>query len=595
MKKYPFKFLDAYSREDTGIFFGRDEEISALYEMIFQSPILLVYGASGTGKTSLIQCGLASKFQSHDWLALTVRRGNNINTAFEKALADAGGDFSATQEDMGWLNEVMDEKDVAAQTRKLTPFAQSLKTIYLKSFRPVYLIFDQFEELFILGSKAEQQQFIQTIKEILQVEQPVKMIISIREEYLGHLNTFERAVPQLLRKKLRVEPMNLDKVKQVIIGATSNENSNVRLKKEETDLIAEGIFDKIKSKERTLTIQLPYLQVFLDKLYLEITGDEAREAEAVFTLDALNKIGDIGDVLRNFLEEQAAAIARKLSEEYPGMSVEIIWNILSPFVTLEGTKEPISKQNLYDRLPGINQLIIDSTVEAFINSRILRYNEDTDLYEIAHDSLAKRIAEKRSDEEIALLEIKRLIKSQTLLKADARELFSEKQLNFIEPFLEKLKLTEEEKELITQSYEAVAKQKAAEKLQHEAENQRLLERQELLEKSQRSQKRFIRWITVALVLMIGLAIWAYTQQRQASLNAKKAVKAAQETQVALDNINKEQALSKARELKAFGDNYMDLGKADFACASYRAGLDSLKNYRTEKLYRDLTEKVNACK
>ena len=45
------------------------------------------------------------------------------------------------------------------------------------------------------------------------------------------------------------------------------------------------------------------------------------------------------------------------------------------------------------------------------------------------------------------------------------ELFSEKQLNFIEPFLEKIKLTEEEKALIQKSYEAVARQKAAEKEQ----------------------------------------------------------------------------------------------------------------------------------
>src|SRR3954452_2180372 len=130
MKKYPFKFLDAYSREDTGIFFGRDEEIDALYEMIFQSSILLIYGASGTGKTSLIQCGLASKFQSHDWLALTIRRGNNINIALEKALADAGGNgIVEEQEDMGWLEEVMEENETATVTRQLTPLAQSLKAI----------------------------------------------------------------------------------------------------------------------------------------------------------------------------------------------------------------------------------------------------------------------------------------------------------------------------------------------------------------------------------------------------------------------------------------------------------------------------------
>jgi len=190
MKKYPFKFLDAYNSDDTGIFFGRDEEIAALYEMVFQSSILLVYGASGTGKTSLIQCGLASKFQSHDWLALPIRRGSNINTSFEKALADAGGNVAETK-DLDWLKEIMEEAEVATVNQVISPLEQSFKAIYLNSFRPIYLIFDQFEELFILGNKEEQKQFIETVKEILHAEQPIKMIFSIREEYLGHLDTFE--------------------------------------------------------------------------------------------------------------------------------------------------------------------------------------------------------------------------------------------------------------------------------------------------------------------------------------------------------------------------------------------------------------------
>lgn len=608
MKKYPFKFLDPYSKEDTDIFFGRDEEIEVLYEMIFQSPLLLIYGASGTGKTSIIQCGLASKFQSHDWLALNIRRGNNLNTSFEKALADQAENRISEYDKIEWLENVMNDKEDSAMIQ-LTPLVQSLKAIYLNSFRPIYLIFDQFEELFIFGTAAEQQKFIEKVKEILQAELPVKMIFSIREEYLGHLNRFERAVPQLLRKKLRIEPMNLDKVRQVIVGATTYTKSNVRLKEGESELIAEGIFDKIKSTEKTLSIQLPYLQVFLDKLYLQVTKDESRKAEAVFTVQALNQMSDIGDVLRNFLEEQATIIARKLTEEYPNITTETIWNVLSPFATLEGTKEPSSKKSLYERLPNLNPTLIDATVEAFINSRILRYKEDTDLYEIAHDSLAKRIAEKRSDEEIALLEIKRLIKNQTSLKADARELFSEKQLNFIDPFLDKIQLTEEEKDLIHQSHEAVTKQKAAEKEEQEAETQRLQERQQLLENNQRTQKRFIRWISIALVLMIGLSIWAFYQQKAATENANRAKKAEQsaimqkdsatsardETQKAIEEIKRQQAISKARELNNFGDSYKDLGKNDFACASYRAGLDTLKNYQTESLYAVLRQKINSCK
>ena len=104
-KRYPFKFLDAYTREDQAFFFGREEEVAALYEMVFQSDLILLYGASGTGKTSLIQCGLASKFQSHDWLDLYIRRGNNINDSLKKALEQAGGQVEEETDDLAWLNE----------------------------------------------------------------------------------------------------------------------------------------------------------------------------------------------------------------------------------------------------------------------------------------------------------------------------------------------------------------------------------------------------------------------------------------------------------------------------------------------------------
>ena len=78
MSKNPFKFLDSYTKEDFDIFFGRDREIEAMYQKVFESKILLVYGISGTGKTSIINCGLANKFEDSDWLPISIRRGFNL-------------------------------------------------------------------------------------------------------------------------------------------------------------------------------------------------------------------------------------------------------------------------------------------------------------------------------------------------------------------------------------------------------------------------------------------------------------------------------------------------------------------------------------
>jgi len=485
------------------LFFGRDEEIDTLYEMVFQTNIILVYGASGTGKTSLIQCGLASRFKSHDWLALNIRRGSNINQSFEKSLLDAGGAVEAeeSEEDLDWLDDILEE-ETASDEPPLSAMAQSFKNIYLQYFKPIYLIFDQFEELYILGTKEEQAIFTAKVNEILTLEQPVRMIFSIREEYLGYLYEFEKAVPQLLQKKLRVEPMNLGKVREVIVGSTSFEQSNIRLAANETDSLTETIFNKIKGKAKTLTIPLPYLQVFLDKLYLQITNDESRQAEATFNLEALNKMGEIDDVLREFIEEQVLAISRRLIPEFPALDEDNIWNILSPLVTLEGTKEPIAKEELYARLE-FKPAAIDATLEAFINSRIIRYNEEEAFYEIAHDALAKQIATKRSDEEIALLEVRRLIHSQSALNENAREMFSAKQLSFIEPFLEKLVLTPEEEQLIADSRKSV--------------------------KAKRGAKRRRRFVVIGgitgviiAIAMIGLAVYAFNQSSKAKLQTRLA-------------------------------------------------------------------------
>ena len=445
-KRYPFKFLDAYTREDSPFFFGRTEEIEELYTMVFETDILLVYGFSGTGKSSLIQCGLASKFQSHEWLALNIRRGNNLNESFEKALQEAGTGMTLMDIDFDWLNQERTSSHKTATSSKNSSLIPGFRKIYLKHFKPIYLVFDQFEELYIRGNKNEEEQFIKTIQEILLIEQPIKIIFSIQEEYLGYLYNFERAFPELQRKKLRVERMNLSKVSSVIKGVGQQLQSNVRLQTGAEDVIVEDIFKAIlgKEKNKRLFIELPYLQVFLDKLYLQITQDENRRREAIITRTALDKMPDFEDVLRDFLDDQVLKISQKLKE-----TPKLIWNVLSPLVTLEGTKAPLNAVQLREHLEKIDPALIDTLLQAFLKSRILRFIEDEQLYEIAHDSLARQIHARRSHDEIAVLTTRQMVKN--VVSFPERATFNEGQLRLIDTYLQKVNLSKEEKDWIEQS------------------------------------------------------------------------------------------------------------------------------------------------
>ncbi len=375
MSQSPFKFLDAYEREDREIFFGREQEVETLYQMSFHARLMLVYGKSGTGKTSLIQCGLANCFDESDWFEIFIRRQENINQALLRELKAR-------------------DKDKAFEPGYTIP--QMLHSLYLDNLRPIYLIFDQFEELFILGTEEEQNQFVQLIADILETELVCKIIIATREEYLAHLSTFEKSVPSLFDHRLRVERMNRANAIRVIEGTAANPRFNIKLAGEE---VADAIIDNVT--EGIGRVQLPYLQVFLDKMYRMASAKG--QSPVLFDTKLVEEIGLIQDVLVDFLEEQLTVF----SQEVAGKEEALRW--LKVFVSDKGTKVPVSRSELHHTLQDLTTEEHQEYLLFFVNRRILR-PLDNDQYELTHDSIARKLY--RS--EAGLIKMPKRIKSYDL-------------------------------------------------------------------------------------------------------------------------------------------------------------------------------------
>ena len=189
MSHYPFKFLDSYTKENRAFFFGRDEEIKELYEMVFQTNMVFVYGPSGAGKTSLIQCGLASKFEDTDWFEMYVRKGDHISESTLQAIQK--NTVVSEEEDDFWEDEDDFQFQNTATARvKYTASQQALVNLYNANLKPIYIIYDQFEELYTLGNTEEQTSFITLIKELETVNIPCTFLFVMREEYLAALYDF---------------------------------------------------------------------------------------------------------------------------------------------------------------------------------------------------------------------------------------------------------------------------------------------------------------------------------------------------------------------------------------------------------------------
>ena len=353
MTTSPFKFLDPYGKDDADFFFGREKETAQLFNAVHASNLTLLYGASGTGKTSLINCGLANKFYDTDWMPLFIRRDIDINQSLDLKLNHA---LAATEE----------------QPEKYT-IEKKVDILFLDYFKPIYLIFDQFEELFIFGTKPEQELFYQTLKKLLDTEGlHVKVIISIREEWIAYLNEFEKVIPYLFDNRLRVEKMNSDNLYRVVEGTLYHAHIQVEPTEETIDLILNNIHDKKEG------IELTNLQVYLDRVYRKAmtASNQSAEQPVVFTPSVVNAVGAMSNVISDFLDEELSNIETRLSEERQikqpkGLPMEILFALVSN----DGTKKPSMIEEIVENLPDNRQMKVEDIafcLEEFKRIRILR-------------------------------------------------------------------------------------------------------------------------------------------------------------------------------------------------------------------------------
>lgn len=503
----PFKFLDAFTLADKDVFFGRDREIKALYDMVFRTSLTLVHGMSGTGKTSLVQCGLAACFDGPEWYPFFIRRNkNNLNASLRSELAAAAG---------------INDPEVSLEAL--------LREIFEEYLSPIYLIFDQFEELLILGEPEEQNTFAQQINALLQAGLPLKIVLIMREEYLGHLYPLEQIIPTLFDYRMRVEPMSYARVAEVL--EHSFERYNISMESPKDERIRQ-IIDNISNSKSG--IELPYLQVYLHTLYCRdflSTYEREREGNELppleFTRQEITDLGRIDNVLAQYLAEQIQTLQNSLQHQYRGEAREgLVSQVLDLFVSEKGTKVPLPFSRgedgyIYFDEKGKSSLspeLLTSCIEGLETRRLLRFNSET--IELAHDSLAALINELRSDEQRQINETQNRLNAAFLEWERTGDYLSRKQLNSMEEMLPKLGLLKNKAsrhlyQFVQASYTDAKEREDLEEAKRKAEYNKEKLLRENAEKSalvaQRSAQKARRLTNIAVLvafLALGLAIYS---------------------------------------------------------------------------------------
>jgi hypothetical protein len=355
--------LDSFEKNERNTFFEREDEIRIIYNYIHESNIVLVNGPLGTGKSSIIKCGLANCFEKTDWLEIFVRRYDDINISLRKEI------------------NLKNKKDFPLDSDIL----DCLRSLYLDFFKPIYLIFDQFEEIFIFGSTEEQETFFNELRRLLDARDiPCKVIFIMRERYIAQLQKYESIVPEIFDKRVLIERMTDNDIKNVI------KKSCEHFEIETDDATVEAIVRNLKIDENL--IELPHLQIYLDRLWHKAPGPPKS-----FRIGLLSEIGNIQNVLKQFLEERIENTISEVSAEYRSVNYNTVRDVLYCFVSDEGTKRPQKIEDVVSKAAPLD--IATAIVKSLASKNILRLdkysrNGADSIYEIAHDSLAKIVYDK---------------------------------------------------------------------------------------------------------------------------------------------------------------------------------------------------------
>lgn len=423
MTDSPFKLFEPYGPGDKEIYFGRDAEIFALYHLLQQTRLLLIYGASGTGKTSLINAGLPKAYKMTSWFCISVRRRDDINASFRQELARQLG-----------LDEPVSDLNTA------------LQELYESRWIPIHLVFDQFEEVFTLGKDDERRIFFQDLQSLLASNLPCKILISMREEYIGYLYDYERIVPTIFEKRFRVEPIKDSAVEGIITQMCKLHGIEMEVEEVEesaTNMPSTAQQIMLQLKEGKQAVHLPYLQVYLHYLYRHAMDTLGKP---LFNAEGIAAVGQLGNVLRGFiltrLEETQHYLTKLKAPD------GLAQHLLDEFATDEGTKRSCKRSELVQSLEVPEAMVNSALYFLSDTAKLLRADEDdVERYEPVHDTIAKQINELRSVEQkefkIFAQELQIGYARWEKEKKNKDRLLLEQDLEKVELYLKRLKKREE--------------------------------------------------------------------------------------------------------------------------------------------------------
>ncbi|MBI1221689.1 MAG: hypothetical protein GC180_03710 [Bacteroidetes bacterium] len=518
----PFPGLRPFRENEAPLFFGRKRHVNEIYSKLIKNRFVSVVGNSGSGKSSLVRAGLIPLLNQESWHVCRFRPGNDpvhsLQMAFQQIWPEANH-----------------ASELDAMLRKgPLGIVQAVRT-FNNSQKPVLILVDQFEELFRDNHTekkrfAENESFIQLLLQAsLQSDLPIYILLTMRSDFLGECEYYHGLPEAINESQFLVPRMQRDDLQDCLTGPVEYVGEYI------SPRLVQQLLDEIDENQD----QLPVLQHVMMRTW-EIWVEAEKESVPI-DLEHYKKTGGIQLALNNHAEEAYS----ELNTEQQRICEVLFRSLCAGIIGGRGIRKSADIQTIAQIAQCSEQAIIP-VAEIFrrhdrgflLPDSSKKLLSDTKL-DISHESLMRiwhRLSNWVKEEVEAAALYVRIAESALLFNEGKAGLWRDPDLQVALEWREKQNPTETwAKPFNPHFHQAMKFIQASEKEKWYAE------------KDSR-RRRFFANVVITLVLLVlsVLSIWAYSERNNAEKSAQDALlkkaeadtmrnKAEEQTQLALDN------------------------------------------------------------
>ncbi len=381
----PFPGLRPFAPDESDLFFGREKESEEVLKKLLENRFVTVIGASGSGKSSLIHCGVLPKIrnmvenESSKWKIIMFRPGSdplgNLGNSIKEEIT--GTDLEKTEVETILL-------DMHLNTDGIT---STLKKYLISGNEKVLFVVDQFEELFRYstasagGDKEEQAtEFVEKmVSAIIQPEGNIYTIITMRSDFIGECAHYQGLTQLINNSNYLVPHMDRENYRQAIKGPVKYAGASIEEKLVET--LLKDIGDR--------TDQLPVLQHALMRTWTH--WQELDEPGRPISYTDYDSVGTMTDAMSRHANEAFEELSSRGKE----ICEKIFKTITEKGADNKGIRHPSSVTTIKSIIQCTSEELFDVVEKFRIPSRsfITPRQEipltDESIIDLSHESLMR--------------------------------------------------------------------------------------------------------------------------------------------------------------------------------------------------------------